>query len=143
MQTQEAQDSLSASIEKQHTEAQLRKDYLDSERRRVQQLADQLETDKTRARTERQLLRQSSDLERARLEAEHKRQLMEWAELEKERRHQLTLRQNDSTVAQQHLVSDCDLLFQSLPTRGTLPWHMTSTRTFRLQFNGHFTGGLG
>jgi len=39
-----------------------------------------------------------------RLETEHERQLMEWAELEKERRHQLMLRQNDSFAAQCQLV---------------------------------------
>jgi len=36
--------------------------------------------------------------------------LMEWAELEKERRHQLTLRQNDATAAHQQLVCLSDNL---------------------------------
>jgi len=92
------------SIAEQCTEAQLQKNYLDSEHERLRQLADQLEADKARARAERQLLRESSDMERARLETDHERQLMEWAELEKERRHQLTLRKNDSVAAQQQLV---------------------------------------
>ena len=107
LQTQEERDSLNASIAKQRTEARLHREYLDSERQRMKQLSDQLEVDKVRARTERQLLRESSELERSRLEAEHERQLMEWAELEKERRHQLTLRQNDSVAAQQQLVCHC------------------------------------
>jgi len=98
------------SIEKQHTETRLHKEYLDSERQRLRQLTDQLEADKARARTERQLLRESSDLERMRLEVEHERQLMEWAEVEKERRHQLTLRQNDNSAARCQLVCCIALL---------------------------------
>ena len=95
------------SIEKQRTEARLHKEHLDSEQQRLQQLSDRLDADKARARAERQLVRESSELERARLETEHKRQLMEWAELEKERRHQLTLRLNDNVAAQRQLVGDC------------------------------------
>ena len=113
LQTQEDRDSLNTSIEKQRTEARLHKEYLDAERQRLHQLAEQLEADKARARTERQLLRQSSDLERTRLEVEHERQLMEWAELEKERRHQLTLRKNDSVAAQQQLVCCTVITFTS------------------------------
>jgi len=91
-------------MEKQRTEARLHKEYLDSEREQLRQQAELVEADKRRARTERHLLRVSSDVERARLEAKHERQLMEWAELEKERRHQLTLRHNDSIAAQRQMV---------------------------------------
>ena len=104
LQTQEEQESLNASIDKQQTEAQWQQDYLDSEHKRLRQVSDRLEADKARARTEQRLQQESSEMERARLEAEHERQLMEWAEVEKERRHQLTLRQYDNIAAQQHLV---------------------------------------
>jgi len=110
LQTQEGQDSLNVGIEKQRTEARLHKEYLDSERERLRQQAEQVEADKCRARTERRLLRVSGDVERTRLEAEHERQLMEWAELEKERRHQLTLRQNDNIAAQRQMVCSVGLL---------------------------------
>jgi len=101
---QEERDSLNTSSEKQHTVARLHREYLESERQRLHQLAERIETDKVRARSERQLLRESSQMERARLEMEHERQMTEWAEVEKERRHQLTLRQNDRVAAQKQLV---------------------------------------
>jgi len=44
-------------------------------------------------------------MEQTRLDLERNRQMTEWSELEKERQHQLVLRQTDLQCAQQHLVN--------------------------------------
>lgn len=79
-----------------------------TEQTKLRQMTAELETSQAVARIERQQLRQSNELEQARLDGVRERQIVEWSEMEKERRHQLALRQQDLQFAQQHLVIiDC------------------------------------
>lgn len=96
--------SLSTNIEKQRYVTQQETERLVMEQSKLRQLTNQLEADQTRARHERMRLQQTNELELARLEAERGRQMLEWSELEKERQHQLALRQADQQCAQQRLV---------------------------------------
>ena len=89
---------------KQRYITQQETERLISEQTRLKQLTSQLEAEQARARLEQLQLRHSSKLEHTRLEVERKRQIMEWSELEKERQHQLALREMDQHCAQKHLV---------------------------------------
>jgi len=117
-QAHEELQTLSVNIVKQRYVAQQETERLILEQTKLRQLTSQLEAEHAKASLKQLHLRQISEMEQTRLDLERNRQMTEWSELEKERQHQLVLRQTDLQCAQQHLVNISNWLTVHSTTEG-------------------------